>query len=322
MRRRKLLALAAGSAVSQTAAGRAQRVPVIGILGFGYPEDSAIALNLAMFARGLRQEGFVDGQNVRIEHRWARNDPHRLAALAAELVALRVDVIVNEGGTATVLEAKKATTSIPIVFHTSNAIADGVVDNLAQPGGNLTGVSQFATETLSKGFQFLTELVPRATRIAILTVGQNPVVTQRVVQEIRASSAADKVGAILLPQSDGELDSVYATLGAERTAVLAYANATYVEQLVALAAKHRVPAVYNQRAFVDAGGLLSYGASIPAAYTVKGIYTGKILKGAKPGDLPVQQASKFELAINLKTAAALGLAVPQSILVGADEVIE
>jgi len=324
VRRRSVLAVAAGSAVSLSSVTRAQRrIPLIGILGSGYPEDPTIVLNLAMFARGLRQEGFVDGQNVRVEYRWARNQPDRLPGLAAELVALPVDVIVNEGGTPTVLEAKKATTTIPIVFHASNAIADGVVDNLAQPGGNLTGSSQFSTETLIKAFQFLTELAPDATRIAMLSAGLARAVAERVVQEIEASNTSHKVAVSLLPaQSDSELEAAYAALAADRAAVLVFAISTYAEWLVALAARHRVPAVYNQRAFADAGGLLSYGASIPAAYVLKGIYAGKILKGAKPGDLPVQQASKFELVLNLKTAAALGLSVPPSIFARADEVIE
>jgi putative tryptophan/tyrosine transport system substrate-binding protein len=324
MRRRNVLALAASSAVSLSSVTRAQRrVPVIGILGSGYPEDPTIALNLAMFARGLRQEGFVDGQNVRVEYRWARNQPDRLPWLAAELVALPVDVIVNEGGTPTALALKKATGTIPIVFHASNAVADGVVDNLAQPGGNLTGSSQFSTETVVKGFQFLTELAPNAPRIGMVSAGQASAVAQRNMQEIQASPAARKVAVSLLPaQSDSELEAAYAALAAERAAVLVFAISTYAEQLVALAARHRVPAVYNQRAFAAVGGLLSYGASIPAAYVLKGIYAGKILKGARPRDLPVQQAAKFELVLNLKTAAALGLPVPQSILIGADEVIE
>jgi len=323
MRRRKLLTLAAGAVVSPAAVRAQRRVPVIGILGSGFPEDPTIVLNLAMFARGLRQEGFVDGQNVRIEHRWARNQPDQLPGLAAELVALPVDVIVNEGGTPTALAAKKATATIPIVFHTSNALADGLVDNLAQPGGNLTGSSLFTTETMIKGFQFLTELAPNAARIGMVSAGLAPAVAQRIVQEIQASPAARKVAVNLLPaQSDSELDAAYAALAAERAAVLVFAVSTYADRLAALAAKHRVPAVYNQRAFVVAGGLLSYGASIPAAYVLKGIYAGKILKGAKPRELPVQQASKFELVLNLKTAAALGLSVPPSILAAADEVIE
>ncbi len=325
MRRRNLLAFAAGSVVSVPIGSRAQRKarPVIGILGEGYPEDPAVALNLTMLLRGLKQEGFTVGQNVDIDYRWARNQPDRLPKLAAELVALPVDVLVNEGGTATAMQAKQATSTIPIVFHASNAIQDGLVDSLAHPGGNLTGVSQFATETLVKAFQFLTELVPTATTIAVLSTGQAPAVVQRVMQEIQASNASKKAELRLLTvEARAELEDAYAALARQKAAAIVFANATYVERLVNLAAHHRVPAVYNQRAYVVAGGLLSYGASIPAAYVIKGIYAGKILKGIKPGDLPVQQASKFELALNLKTAEALGLSVPQSILIAADEVFE
>ncbi len=324
MRRRHLLAGAAGSAISVPLGVWAQQraVPVIGILGEGYPEDPAIALNLTMFFRGLRQEGFIAGQNVKVEYRWARNHPDQLPKLAAELVARPVDMIVNEGGTITAVEAKKATSTIPIVFHTSNALSDELVNNLAHPGGNLTGVSQFASETLTKAYQFLTELVP-ATKIVFLAVGQAPAVAQRAVQEIEASNTAKKAPLDLLNfESDAQLENAYAELARLKTAAVVFANASYVERLVNLAARYRVPAVYNQRAYVIAGGLLSYGASIPAAYVIKGIYAGKILKGAKPGDLPVQQASKFELTLNLKTAEALGVSVPQSVLIAADEVVE
>ena len=275
MRRRNLLAFAAGSVVSLPVGSRAQRraTPVIGILGEGYPEDPVVALNLAMFQRGLKQEGFTVGQNVDIDYRWARNQTDRLPKLAAELVARPVDVLVNEGGTITAVQAKQATTTIPIVFHASNAIQDGLVDNLARPGGNMTGVSQFATETLVKAFQFLTELVPTAKTIAVLSTGQAPTVTQRVMQEIQASDAANKAELrLLVVEAGAELEDAYAALARQKAAAIVFANATYVERLVNLAARHRVPAVYNQRAYVVAGGLLSYGASIPAAYVIKGIY--------------------------------------------------
>jgi putative ABC transport system substrate-binding protein len=197
------------------------------------------------------------------------------------------------------------------------------VSSTVHPGGNLTGVSQFATETLVKAFQFLTELVPTATTIAVLSTGQAPAVVQRVMQEIQASNVAKKAELRLLTvEARAELEDAYLALARQKAAAIVFANATYVERLVNLAARHRVPAVYNQCAYVVAGGLLSYGASIPAAYVIKGIYAGKILKGIKPGDLPVQQASKFELVLNLKTAEALGLSVPQSILIAADEVFE
>jgi putative ABC transport system substrate-binding protein len=295
-------------------------MPVIGVLGEGFPEDPAIALNLATFRRGLKQEGFVEGQNVEIVYRWAHNHPEVLPKLAAELVALPVDVMVNEGGTITALEAKNATSTIPIVFHASNALEDKLVANLARPGGNLTGVSQFATETLIKGYQILMELVPKARSVSILSAGQALQVPQRVAQEIRSSKGVHLQ--LVSAETDGQLEAAYAMLAAEKSAAIVFANASFVRKLVELASRYGVPAIYNQRTYVAAGGLISYGASIPAAYLIKGLYTGQILKGAKPGDLPVQQPSKFELAINLKTSEALGIKVPQSILLAADEVIE
>lgn len=298
-------------------------MPVIGILGTGHPEDPAVALNLAMLKRGLKQEGFVDGDNVRIEERWARGQADRLPGLAAELIALPVDVIVNEGGTIAAVEAKKATSTIPIVFHASNAVLDGLVDNLAKPGGNLTGVSLYASETLTKGVQFLTELAPSASAVALLSVGQSLEVARRVEQELQPSNGGGRIPITLRPiAKDSELEAAYASLAQRKEGAVVSAPVGYVTPLVGLAAKYRVPTVYNQRAYVIAGGLLSYGASIPAAYVIKGVYAGRILKGAKPGELPVQQATKFELAINLKTAAALGLPVPPSVLAAADEVVE
>ena len=200
---------------------------------------------------------------------------------------------------------------------------DGLVENLARPGGNLTGVSQFATETLTKAFQLLSELVPTAKTIVLLTTGQAPALADRVMREIQTAKAA--TGLEIRPMTaatDPEIEAAYSALAGLKAAAIVFANASYADRLVKVALRYRVPSVYNQRAYVVAGGLLSYGASIPAAYVIKGIYTGKILKGAKPADLPVQQPSKFELALNLKTAEALGLKVPQSILLAADEVID
>lgn len=322
MTRRELLCsiaalgvLPMGDAVAQ---GKAR--PVIGILGEGNPEDREIAHNLAMFRRGLRQEGFTDGQNVEIVYRWARDRPDILPRLANELVTLPVDVLVNEGGTITALQAKKATSTIPIVFHASNAISDGLVDSLARPAGNLTGVSTFAIETLTKSYHLLSEMVPTASGFALVSTGQAPSVTERVVREIKASTALP-IREITV-ESDADLEAAYAQLAATRTAAIVFANVSHAARLVAAAARYRVPAIYRQRAFVEAGGLISYGTSIPAAYVIKGFYAGRILKGAKPGDLPVQQSTRFELALNLATAQALGLTVPQTILLAADEVID
>ncbi|WP_395709078.1 ABC transporter substrate-binding protein [Reyranella sp.] len=322
MNRRLLLnGLAALTAFrASSSAARQRTTPVIGILGEGNPEDRAIAHNLAMFRRGLRQEGFIDGQNVDLVYRWARNRPERLPALADELVALAVDVLVNEGGTITALQAKKATSTIPIVFHASNAIADGLVDTLARPSGNLTGVSQFTTETLTKAYQLLGQVVPTAKGFALVSTGQAPSVTDRVLQDIRATTPLPVREFTV--DSDADLEAAFTQLKATLSAAIVFTNVNHAARLVGAAARHRVPAVYNQRAFVEAGGLMSYGASIPASYVIKGLYAGRILKGAKPHDLPVQQPSRFELALNLGTAQSLGLAVPQSILLTADEVID
>jgi putative ABC transport system substrate-binding protein len=316
----------AGATLALTAPlpGFAQRkMPVLGVLGEGFPEDPAIALNLKMLRRGLKQEGFVEGETVQIEYRWARQQPQLLPKLAAELVALPVDVLVNEGGTGTAVVAKHATSTIPIVFHSADAIDDGLVDDLARPRGNLTGVSQFSTETLAKATELLIELVPTATTITLLSTGQAPLVTDRVKRDIQKANATAKVDfRALTATNDTEFEQTYASLASSRGAVVVFANVSYVDKLVTLAGRYRVPAAYNQRAYVTAGGLMSYGASIPAAYVIKGVYAGKILKGARPGDLPVQRASKFELAINLKTARALRLDVPPSLLARADEVID
>jgi putative tryptophan/tyrosine transport system substrate-binding protein len=323
MRRRELMLLLGGAAFAWPHTLRAQQkpMPVIGILGLGYPEDPAIALNLAAFRRGLNETGFVEGQNVAIEYRWAVNDEKRLPALAAELVARKVDVIMTEGGTPTVRAAKNATSTIPVVFHAGDAIEDGIVTNLARPDGNLTGVSLFAPERFAKQFELLAELVPETKVFALLAVLN--ILPADAVREIEKAARAKGVQVeILNAASDSELDAAYARLGGQRGAAVVNANGQLAEKLVALAAHHAVPAVYNQRVFATAGGLISFGVSFPAAYVIKGIYTGKILKGAKPADLPVQQPTTFELLINLKTAKALGLTVPQAMLARADEVIE
>jgi putative ABC transport system substrate-binding protein len=323
MQRRELLALA-GGALAWPLAARAQQKPmaVIGVLGAGFAEDPAVALNLQALRQGLKDTGFAEEQNVAIEYRWAHRDYGRLPVLAAELLARNVDVIVNEGGTPSALAAKTATATIPIVFHAGDAIADGLVSNLARPGGNLTGVSLFAPESLSKQFQLLSELVPQAKAIALVTTGTRPFVAAAVGEVEAAARARGMQFQLVTATTDRDIEMAYATLGQQRAAALVSADATRADQLVALAARHGVPAVYNQRAFPNTGGLLSYGVSLPAVYLIKGNYTGKILKGAKPGELPVQQPDKFELVVNLRTAKALGLTVPPTLLAGADEVIE
>jgi len=323
MRRRELIILLGGTAAMWPLEVRTQQkaMPVIGLLGQGHPGDPVIALNLAAFRQGLSEAGFVEGQNVSLEYRWAYGDYDRLPALAAELVALKVDVIVNEGSTPSALPAKNATATIPIVFHAGDAIADGLVSNLARPDGNLTGVSLFAPQILAKRFQLLSELVPETKIIALLGI-PSPT-SGPALPEIQEAARAKGVQLqILSAATDSELDATYAALGHLRAAAVVGAQGNLAEKVVALAARHAVPAVYAQGVFAKVGGLLSYGVSIPAAYVIKGIYTGKILRGKKPADLPVQQPTKFELVINLKTAKVLGLSVPQALLARADEVIE
>jgi putative tryptophan/tyrosine transport system substrate-binding protein len=322
MRRRSLIALLAGTVVFRPLAAQQRPMPVIGILGLGFPENPAIALNLAAFRQGLGETGFVEGQNVTIEPRWAYDDERRLPALAAELVTRNVDVLVTEGGILSALAAKNATSKIPVIFHASDAIADGVVSDLARPDGNLTGVSLFAPESLGKEFQLLSELVPEAKVIALLAIPNTPALNQIKPDIDEAARARGVQYQILNAVTDSEIDAAFATLGHLRAGAIVRANGNFADKLVGLAARHSVPAIYNQRAFATAGGLLSYGVSLPAVYVTKGIYTGKILKGAKPAELQVQQPTKFELVINMKTATALGLTVPPSLLARADEVIE
>lgn len=295
---------------------------MIGILGSASPDNPAVALNIAAFKQGLSETGFVEGQNVTLDYRWADNDNRRLPALAAELVARKVDVIMIEGGTPVTLAAKNASATIPIVFHAADAIADGLVSNLARPDGNLTGVSLFGPEGLAKQYELCSELLPEAKTVGLLVLPQG-LIGDHAIEDIEQAARVlgvkvDRINAA----TDADLDAAYARLGTLRAGVVLRAHVSLANKLVELAARHAVPAVYNQRAFVEASGLISYGPSIPGAYVIKGIYTGRILNGAKPEDLPVQQATTLELILNLKTAKALGLDVPQSILARADEIIE
>jgi putative ABC transport system substrate-binding protein len=328
MKRRVFIA-GLGGAAAWPVVARAQQaaMPVIGLLGGAVPDDAEVARNLAAFRQGLADTGYVEGQNVRIEYRWAEGHYERLPALAAELVRSNVNVIVNEGGRPTALAAKNATSTIPIVFHTGfDPVADGLVDSLARPNGNLTGVSVLTVDLSPKQLQFVSELVPKARTIALL-VNPNSSNAQAILREV--SEAANSKGMqlrVLRAGKVAEIDAVFATINRQSVgAVIVGADTFFTtrrDQIVALAARHAVPAIYSQGLFPKAGGLISYGPSLPAAYRLKGNYTGKILGGAKPGDLPVQQSTKIELIINLKTAKALGLTIPLSLLGRADEVIE
>jgi len=325
VRRREFIILIGGAAVAWPLAARAQQkaMPVIGFLSSRLPAESASLV--AAFRQGLSQSGFVEGQNVAIEYRWAEGNYDRLPALAAALVDRKPDLIATTGGAVSARAAKNATATIPIVFVTGDdPVASGLVASLARPGGNLTGVSILIVELNAKRLELISELVPQAKAIAVLA---NPANAERISREVQDAARAKAVELVMLQAStESEIAGVFATLAPRQVGALVVGNDPFFnsrrEQLVGLAARHAMPAIYFDREFAAAGGLISYGASVAAAYRQIGIYAGKILKGEKPADLPVQQPDKFELVINLNTAKALGLTVPQSILARADEVIE
>jgi putative ABC transport system substrate-binding protein len=326
MNRRQFIVAIGSAASTWPLVVRAQQkeVPVIGVLGGFSPAVIAqIELELAAFRQGLSETGYVDGQNVAIEYRRAEGHLDRLPALAADLVARKVDVIVTQGGDAASLAAKNATSTIPIVFHSaSDPVAVGLVASLARPGGNLTGVSFLSVELVPKLLELLLELLPQARVIALLVNPDIPY-TERMIELVQEAARAKRVDLrILKARTESEIDGAFATLVEVQADGLVLGPISFRRQIAALASRHAVPTIAGQRDFPIAGGLLSYGPSLTGVYHLKGIYTGKILKGAKPADLPVQQPTKFELFINLKTAKALGLTVPQSLFARADEVIE
>jgi putative tryptophan/tyrosine transport system substrate-binding protein len=328
MRRREFSTLLGGVATASTvlafAAGAQKATPVIGYLGNGAPGPSAAAV--AALRQGLSETGYVEGQNLTIEYRWAEGRRDRLPALAADLVGRKVDVIVATGDPAA-QAAKNATSTIPIVFVAGeDAVRQGLVASLARPGGNLTGVSFLIIEQNPKRFEMLRELVPQAKVIALLLSTNNSAIEQ-IVRDAQETTRVKGVQLhILKVSTEGEIDAAFAALVQQQAGALFVATDPFLmirrEQIVALAARHAVPAIYEFREFATAGGLISYGASFKFISRQVGIYAGKILKGAKPAELPVVQPTTFELVINLKTAKALGLTIPLSILARADEVIE
>ena len=309
-------------------AARAQQkaMPVIGLLS-GAAHGSS-APYVAAFRQGLSETGYVDGQNVAIEYRWAKDHYDRLPALAANLVGRKVDVIATIGGVLfTARAAKNATSTIPIIFVIGgDPVGDGLVASLARPGGNLTGVSYLATELHPKWLELMSELVPQASVIALL-VNPNSPRTERVMRDLREPARAKGAQLdVLKASSESEIDAAFSSLvQLQAGALVVQADPFFFsrrEQLVALAARHAVPAIYTFREFAAAGGLISYGSSVTAVIRQSGIYTGRILKGAKPSDLLVLQPTTFELVINLRTAKALGIEIPPSLRERADEVIQ
>jgi putative ABC transport system substrate-binding protein len=327
MRRREFITLLGGTVVAWPLAARAQQagIPVIGFLNPTTPE--ALAEPMRGLRQGLKDAGFVEGENLTIEYRWADNQAERLQAMAAELVRRRVSLIVATGGGQAPLAAKAATTALPIVFNTADdPVSLGLVASLAQPGGNVTGVSILSTELTAKRLELLHALAPNAIRIAVFINPGEPA-SDVALRELEAAGVAIGLQTRILRTSTGrEIDAAFASFVHERPDALFFAgSALFLSrrvQLSLLAAFHRVPAIFSLRELAEAGGLMSYGASLRVAYRQVGVYAGRILKGAKPTDLPVVQASKFELVINAQTARTLGLTVPSTLLSVADEVIE
>jgi putative ABC transport system substrate-binding protein len=328
LKRRDFITLLGGAAAAWPIAARAQQaaMPVIGFLHPASPDR--FADRLRGFRQGLKDAGYVEGENVAIEYRWADNQFDRLPALAAELVRRQVSVIAALGGPVPALAAKAATAIIPVVFLVAeDPVRLGLVASLARPSGNLTGINFFNAELGAKRLELLRTLVPGAARVAILVNPANAQTTETTLRDLEPAGRAMGLQLqVLNASSSRDIDKAFEALARDRPdAVFVSLDTSFADrrvQLVHLASRHAIPATYALRDFVEAGGLMSYGTNFVDAYRQAGAYTGRILKGAKPADLPVVQSSKFELVINHQTARILGLTVPQSLLVAADEVIE
>jgi putative ABC transport system substrate-binding protein len=325
VKHREFITLFGSAAAAWPLAARAQQaMPVIGFMSSRSPEDSVHLLEA--FRRGLRESGFVEGQNVAIEFRWARGDYNKLPALAAELVSLRVNVLTAVGGDPSPRAAKAATSTIPIVFGMGgDPVEDGLVESFNRPGGNVTGVTLLTNLMDAKRFGLLRELAPGGALIGALLNPNFPPALRQQRQLEEASRASNQRIVIARASTDDELEAAFALLAREGAGALLVAADPYFDtrrdRIVAFAARERLPAIYQFREYAIAGGLLSYGVSISDAYRQFGVYTATILKGAKPADVPVQQATKFELVINMKTAKALDIKISDNLLSLADEVI-
>ena len=328
MKRREFITLLGGTVAAWPLAARGQQpaVPVIGFLGGASP-DRWVG-RLRAFHQGLSETGYVVGRNLAIEYRWAEGQNDRVPSLAAELVGRQVSVIAAPGSVPAALAAKAATTTIPIVFEiASDPVELGLVASLAQPGGNITGVTSLNAQVGPKRLELLHELVPTATVVGLLVNPTNPNEAEPTTKNLQA--AARSLGLemhVLHASAEGDFDAAFATLIQLRAGALAIGTdplfTSRLEQLAALTVQHAVPTVYQFREFTAAGGLMSYGGSLTDTFRAAGVYTGRILKGDKPADLPVQQTTKVQLFLNLKSARALGLTVPIPLLGRADEVIE
>src|SRR6478672_9739291 len=327
MRRREFITLLGGAAAAWPLAARTQQtLPVIGFLNSASLDT--FSRHLRAFREGLKDTGYVDGENVAIEYRWAEGQFDRLPALAGELVRRKVAVIVATGGPASALAAKAATTTIPVVFLVpEDPVRLGLVASLARPGGNLTGINFFASELAAKRLELLRELVPGATRITVLVNPANTMTTEAALRDaVPAARAIGLQTQVLNASTSREIDAAFASIVRERLDALFVAIDPFLvsrrAQLVNLASRAAIRGTFPSREFTEIGGLMSYGANIPEAYHQVGVHAARILKGAKPADLPVVQSSKFELVINSSTARMLGLTVPDKLLAAADEVIE